>query len=222
MTKPISFSHSSLKNFEGCARRYHEVAVLKKHPFTDTTATIYGKQLHEAAELYVRDNTPIPTQFAFIEPTLVALMSKPGRKLPEQKMALSVDLKACDWMDKKAWVRGIADLLIIDDDNLTAWVIDYKSGSSKYPDRDQLTLMSLMVFQLYPHIRTVKSALLFVVKNDMVRMRMHRDEVEDGWWKYRERVAKLEASFSNGVWNPTQTPLCGWCPCKSCEFNKKH
>lgn len=222
MTKKVAFSHSSLKNFEGCARRYHEVVVLKKYPFQETEATRYGTQLHEAAELFVRDGKALPEPFEFIRPTLNALMAKSGRKLAEQKMALKVDLTPCDWKDKDAWVRGIADLLIIDDDNLTAWVVDYKSGNNKYPDRDQLVLMSLMVFQLNPHIRKVNSALLFVVKNDMVRMQMSRDEVEAGWWKYRERVAKLEASFENDVWNPTQTPLCGWCPVTSCPFNKKH
>lgn len=172
--------------------------------------------------MYVRDGVPIPEAFSFIKPTLNALMQKTGRKLAEQKMALKADLTPCDWKDKDVWVRGIADLLIIDDENLTAWVIDYKSGNNKYPDRDQLVLMSLMVFELNPHIRKVNSALMFVVKNDMVRMQMTRDEVAAGWWKYRERVAKLEASFANNVWNPTQTPLCGWCPVSSCEFNKNH
>jgi len=59
MTK-IKWSHSGLKDYEGCARRYHEVKVLKNYPFTDTVHTIYGKQVHEAAELYVRDNVPLP------------------------------------------------------------------------------------------------------------------------------------------------------------------
>jgi hypothetical protein len=120
------------------------------------------------------------------------------------------------------WVRGIADLLIIDDDNLTAWIVDYKTGNNKYPDLDQLKLMSLLVFAHFPHIRKVNSALLFVVKNDMKTLVMRRDDIEPEWWEYRLRVAKLEASFSNDVWNPTRTPLCGWCAVKSCEFNPKH
>jgi RecB family exonuclease len=120
------------------------------------------------------------------------------------------------------WVRGIADLLIIDDENLTAWVVDYKTGNNKYPDRDQLKLMSIMVFKHYPHIREVKSALLFVVKEDMVKHSMSVDEADAEWWKYRERVGRIAASMDADVWNPTRTPLCGWCPVKSCEFNKEH
>ena len=221
MTK-VTWSHSSLKDYEGCARRYHEVKILKKYPFQETEATRYGTQLHLAAEEYVRDDKPLPPQFAFIQPTLDALLKKPGRKLAEQKMALDEKLNPVGWFDKTVWVRGIADLLILDDENLTAWVVDYKTGNNKYPDREQLVLMSLMVFRHYPHIREVKSALLFVVKEDMVKHSMSVDEAEAEWWRYRERVGRIAASMEADVWNPTRTPLCGWCPVKSCEFHKEH
>jgi hypothetical protein len=218
----IKWSHSGLKDFEGCARRYHEVKVLKKYPFPDTEQIRYGKELHKAAEDYVRDGTPIPEQFMFVKPTIDALTSKPGRMYPELEMSLTETLAPCDFKDERVWVRGIADLVIVDDDNLTAWVIDYKTGNNKYPDVGQLELMSLMVFANFPHIRQVNSALLFVVKETMVKHKMTIDEAPAAWQRYRERVAKLAACHANDVWNPTQTALCGWCPVRTCEFNPKH
>ena len=119
-------------------------------------------------------------------------------------MALTADLKPTTWTSKDVWVRGIADLLIIDDDNLTAWVIDYKTGNNKYPDREQLKLMSIMVFAHMPHIRKVNSALLFVVKEDMVKHSMTVDQAEAEWWQYRQRVARIEQAHATGVW--TQSP----------------
>jgi hypothetical protein len=142
--------------------------------------------------------------------------------LAEHEMALTVDLKPTGWKSADVWVRGIADILIVNDENLTAWVGDWKTGNNKYPDRDQLVLMSLMVFQHFPHIRKVNSALLFIVKDDMVKMQMTRDQAEAFWWKYRERTARLESCFETDVWNPNQTPLCGWCQVTGCEFNPKH
>jgi hypothetical protein len=59
----IKWSHSSLKDYEGCARRYHEVKVLNNYPFQETEQTRYGKELHKAAEDYVKDGTPIPKQW---------------------------------------------------------------------------------------------------------------------------------------------------------------
>lgn len=219
--KKVTWSHSSLKDYEGCPRRYYESKVLKKYPFTDTQATIYGKELHEAAEFYIKDGTPLPKQFEFVKDTLDALNAKPGRKLTEYKMGLTSDLRPCDFMAKDVWVRGIADLLIINDDNLTARVIDYKTGNNKYPDREQLKLMALMVFAHFPHIRRVEGALLFVVKEDIAKASFMVGEAEEYWWDYRERVARIEQAHESGVWNPKPTPLCGWCPCKDCEFNKK-
>jgi len=64
--------------------------------------------------------------------------------------------------------------------------------------------------------------LLFVVKNDMVKHSMTVDQAEAEWWSYRERTARIAACTENEVWNPKQTPLCGWCAVKSCEFNPKH
>ena len=219
--KKVTWSHSSLKDYEGCPRRYYEAKVLKKYPFTDTQATIYGKELHEAAEFYIKDGKELPPQFSFIKDTLDALNAKPGRKLCEYKMGLTSDLQPCDFMAKDVWVRGIADLLIINDDNLTARVIDYKTGNNKYPDREQLKLMALMVFAHFPHIRRVEGALLFVVKEDIAKASFMVGEAEEYWWDYRERVARIEQAHETGVWNPKPTPLCGWCPCKDCEFNKK-
>lgn len=221
MKKP-AWSHSSLKDFENCARKYHEVKVLKNYPFQETEATRYGNQVHEALELYIRDGKEIPPEYAQFKDVADAMLGKPGRKLAEYEMALTADLKPCEWKSPDVWVRGIADILILDDDNFTAWVGDWKTGSNKYPDRDQLVLMSLMVFEHFPHIRKVNSALLFIVKNDIVKMSMIRDQKDEHWWRYRERTARLEACFDNDVWNPTQTPLCGWCPVTTCEFNPKH
>ena len=220
--KQPAWSHSSLKDFEGCQRRYHEVKVLKNYPFTETEATRYGNQVHQAIEDYIMKDTPIPPEYEQFKPVVEAMLRKEGRKLAEYEMALTVDLKPTSWKAKDVWVRGIADILIVDDENLTAWVGDWKTGNNKYPDRDQLVLMSLMVFAHFPHIRKVNSALLFIVKNDMVKMSMAREDIDKHWWDYRERTARLEACFANDVWNPNQTPLCGWCPVKTCEFNKKH
>ena len=219
--KTVTWSHSSLKDYEGCPRRYYEAKVLKKYPFTDTQATIYGKELHEAAEFYIKDDKPLPQQFTFVKDTLDALKAKPGRKLCEHKMGIRADLSPCDFFDKDVWCRGIADLLIVNDDNLTARVIDYKTGNNKYPDREQLKLMALMVFAHFPHIRRVEGALLFVVKDDIAKASFMVGEAEEYWWDYRERVARIEQAHESGVWNPKPTPLCGWCPCTDCEYNKK-
>lgn len=218
--KQVAWSHSALKDFEGCNRRYHEVKILKKYPFTETDATRYGVKVHAAIEDYIKAGKPLIQEFKMFQPVVDALMNKQGRILPEQKMSLKADLTVCDWFDKEVWVRGIADMLVIDDEAEVAWVVDWKTGSNKYPDKDQLVLMSCMVFEHNPKIKRVNSALIFLLKEDMVKMSMERAEATAEWWKYRERVAKIDACMENNVWNPTQSGLCKkWCVVTTCEFN---
>lgn len=217
----VKWSHSSLKDFEGCPRRYHEVKVLKRYPFKDTTQTLYGKDVHKAIEDYGKTAAALPAAFAQYKPVVDAVLAKPGRKLFEYEMGVTTDLQPCGFKDEKVWVRGIADLLIIDDENLTARVVDWKTGNNKYPDTDQLLLMGLMVFAHFPHIRRVSSALMFIVKGTMAKHKLDREDAPDAWQRYRERVAKIEAAQAHDVWNPKQSPLCGWCPVTTCEFNTK-
>jgi CRISPR/Cas system-associated exonuclease Cas4 (RecB family) len=217
----VTWSHSSLKDYEGCPRRYYEVKVLKNFPFKDNQATLYGKEFHKAAEDYIKEDKDLPEQFEYSRGALDALKKKEGRKLCEYQMALNVNLQPTGWFAEDVWVRGVADLLIVDDDNLTAWVVDYKTGNNKYPDREQLKLMSLMVFAHMPHIRKINSALLFVVKEDFVKHSMTFEQAEPEWWQYRERVARIEQAHATGVWNPRSSGLCPWCPVVTCEYHPK-
>ena len=218
----FTWSFSSLKEYVNCPRQYQELKVLKRYEKKATEQMLYGTAVHKACEDYVGQGIPLAKNYLRFKSALDALIEIPGTKYPEHEMALTRDKEPCDFKDENRWVRGIADLLIIDDDNLTALVVDYKTGNNRYPDIDQLKLMSLMVFKHFPHIRRVKSALLFVVKNDMVKHSMALDDADAEWWRYRERVARLEQCFDTGVWNPKSSALCPWCPVKSCEYNPKH
>lgn len=219
-TKTVTWSHSGLKDYETCARKYYEVKVLNKYPREETEQTLYGTQLHEQCELYIRDGRPLDQNFRFMQKMLDKLNAMPGRKYPEYEMALTQDLRVCNFKAPDYWVRGIADLIIVNDENLTARVFDYKSGSDKYPDPGQLELMALMVFKHFPHVRRVTGGLLFVLKNTVHKHKVSVDDADKLWWKYRERVARIEQSYANGVWNPKSSGLCRrYCQVVECSFN---
>lgn len=222
-TKPVTWSHSALKDYESCARKYHEVRVLKKYPREETPQTLYGTQLHEQAELFIRDGRPLDPAFKFLQKTLDKLVLMPGTKLPEYEMALTNGLQVCDFKSKDAWVRGIADLVILDEKNYTARVFDYKSGSDKYPDTGQLELMALMVMKHFPKVRRVTAGLLFVLKDTAAKCSVDREDEHKLWWNYRERVARIEKSHFHNIWNPSQSGLCKkHCPVLDCAYNGRN
>ena len=214
----FTWSFSSLKEYINCPKKYQEVRILKNYSFIDTPQTIYGKEVHEALELYVRDGAPLAKNYLRFKKMVDSLIAIPGTKYPELKMALTKNLERCNFDDENRWVRGIADLVIVDKDY--AFVIDYKTGSNKYPDPKQLRLMALMMFSYFPEVNKIKAGLLFVMKNSFIDETYERKDIKDSWGKFEVPLKRLETSYDNDQWVPNPTPLCGWCPVDTCEFHK--
>jgi len=220
-TKPIVWSFSSLKTFQQCPRKYYHTKILKDVREPDTVATLYGKSAHTVAEEYIRDGVPVPPQFEYMKAMLDQLNAIPGEKLCEVMLGLTKDLEPCEFHADDVWWHGIADLVVLDEENGIAHSVDYKtSKSARYADVKQLDLVAAAIFAKYPKIKTIKSALLFVVSKDFVKAKHHAEMKE----KYLEKpaldVARIEAARENGVWNPISGPLCRFCSIKTCEHNR--
>ena len=133
-------------------------------------------------------------------------------------MGLLPDRKACDYEDKNRWVRGIADMIIVDGD--TAHIVDYKTGSANYPDPMQLKLMGLMVFAHFPEVLNIKAALFFIMHNVIVDEAYTRDQTDDLWAHFTPHLARWEAAHATNEWLANPTVLCGYCAVRTCEFNR--
>jgi len=214
----FTWSFSSLKDFINCPKQYHEVKVLKRVEKSTTKQMLYGTEVHKACEDYVGEGKPLPKNYQRFKKMLDALAEISGTKYVEHKMALNKALDPCGF-DSGYWVRGIADLLIVDGD--VAYVVDYKTGSNKYPDPKQLKLMGLMVFSHFPEVQTVKAGLLFVMHDSFMPEEYQRSDVDKLWKVFEPDLERLKSAYSNNVWQPNPTPLCGWCPVKTCEFYKE-
>ena len=180
----FTWSYSSLKQYQNCPRQYHEIRVLKNYTVKENQAMIYGKEVHTALEEYVRDGKPLVKNYQRFKPVVDSLINIEGEKLCEYEMALTHNKEPCDFHDENRWVRGIADLVIVD--GTQAYVVDYKTGSNKYPDPKQLKLMSIMLFTHMPEVVKIKAGLLFVMKNSFLTEEYHRNDM-DKLWKSFER-----------------------------------
>ena len=215
----FTWSFSSLKEYVNCPRQYQELKVLKRYEKKATEQMLYGTAVHKACEDYVGKGIPLAKNYLRFKPALDALIEIPGTKYPEHEMALTRDKQPCDFKDENRWVRGIVDLLIVDGDQ--AYIVDYKTGSNRYPDPKQLKLMALMTFAHFPHVNKIKAGLLFVMHESFMDEEYSRDQIPKLWNYFSTDLERLNISYENDVWNPNPTPLCGWCPVKSCEFHKE-
>lgn len=215
----IQWSFSGLKDFIGCPKRYQEVKVLKNFEQKFNEAAQYGNKVHEALEKYVKDGTELPLNYQQFKAWADALIQLPGQKLTEHRMALTVDRQPCTWAAKNMWVRGIADLLIIDGDH--ARVIDYKTGSERYPEPKQLKLMALLVFSHYPEVKKVSGALMFIMKNVIIDEEYTRDMIDELWTAFTPDLERLSQAYENNVWPANPSALCRFCPVNTCQFYKE-
>jgi hypothetical protein len=213
-----TWSYSALKQYTNCPKQYQEMRVLKNYTVKETEAIIYGKAVHEALELYVKENKPLPKNYLRFKPMVDTLLKIEGDKYPEYEMALTHSKEPCDFHSDDRWVRGIADLVIVDGD--TAYVVDYKTGSNRYPDPKQLRLMSLMMFTHFPDIQRVKGGLLFVMKNSFITEEYLRKDMDKSWGMFEQSLKRLDTSYENDTWQANPTPLCKWCSVVTCDFNK--
>lgn len=217
-----AYSFSSVKEFQQCPRKYHELKVLKNYKQEDTEILIYGKEVHAAAEFYVKEDKPLGPHVQF-QPVLDILKAMPGEKHTELRMAINKDFQPVDFFAEDVWFRGVADLSIVSENE--ARIFDYKLGKATYPDTDQLELMALMVFAHFPTVNKVRASLLFLLYDKVIPPKGEiylRSEFYARWAKWLGRVSEIVAAEECGVWNAKPNGLCRkYCPVVSCEHNGK-
>lgn len=217
----VKWSYSSIKTFDQCPKKYYHLRVAKDVKEEEGDAIRYGNAMHKAAELYVKSDTPLPSEFKYVKGTLDSLKQIPGAKLCEVKLGVTETRDACGFFAKDVWLRTIADLVILQP--TTAYVIDYKtSKSARYADTKQLDLVAGAVFTHYPQINTVKSALAFVVSNDFVQ-KEHKKDLRTSYLNtFEPQLDRLRIAHDTGVWNAVDGPLCAYCPVTSCPHNRSN
>lgn len=218
-----TWSYSSIKTFEQCPKKYYHLRVLKDVKDEGSSATLYGNELHKAAEEYLRNATPLPSKFEFIRDVVDSIREIPGEKYCELKLGVrktETGYEPCKFFAQDVWWRGIGDVVIVQGD--IAFSLDYKtSKNAKYADLKQLDVLAAALFTHFPEVKKIKSALAFVVSNEFIH-KEHFAEMRDSYFtSFDPALDRLAAAQETGVWNANTGPLCRFCPVTNCEHYKK-
>lgn len=215
------WSYSSLKQLITCPKQYQEVKLLKNYIPQENMHSLYGKEVHEALENYVKDDADLPLNYLKFKSMVDVLKGLAGEKYTELKMGLKKDKTYCEFDDEEYWVHGIADLVIVDGD--TAFIVDYKTGNPRYADHKQLKLMALMVFAKFEQVNLCKSGLLFLGKNSFMPEDYWRKDIDKLWAAFHGDLKKMELHFETGNWPANPNGLCKrYCPVTTCKYNGDH
>lgn len=215
----IKWSYSGLKEYTNCPKQYYHTRVAKDFVKRPTEQMLYGTEVHRALEDYVGEGKALAKNYERYQPMLDALLEIDGERKPELRMAVTAEKKPCSFGAADYWARGIVDLLIVNND--TAHIIDYKTGSAKYPDVKQLKLMALMTYAHFPQVERIKAGLLFVAHNAFVDEEYHRENLNKMWDEFIPDLTRLQLSHDTDMWPENPTPLCGWCPVNTCQYHRK-
>lgn len=213
----LTHSYSAISMFENCSLRYYRQRVLKDVVDMGGEAAHYGTAVHTSLEERLRDGTPLPKHIAQHEPYCVAIESLGGDLLLEEKIALNRHMAPADFESDDAWLRAIVDALVIR--GTTAWAFDWKTGKRR-TGSFQLRLNAGMLFRLFPHIKKVRTAFIWLKEGVVDReVYLRSEEKEKIWADVLPRIKRIEQAKKANVWPAKPSGLCRYCPAKdTCDF----
>ena len=212
----MAWSYTSLTGFETCPRRYYHTRVAKDIVEPASEAMTWGNTVHKALEERVRDGKPLPDALRHYEKYATKILALPGEIHCEQQVALTRELQPCDWFAPDVWVRGVFDVVVVQDRQVL--ICDYKTGRRK-PDSDQLELFAALASSVYPDTQTFRTLFIWLKEKKVDGGNYRLDNILSIWEGYNRRVQRLEQALTTGEFYPKPGGLCrNWCPIKSCEF----
>jgi hypothetical protein len=203
-----AWSYSSLKDFEGCAKRYYSTRVAKTHKQDDTAEhLLWGNRVHQHCEDRINIKAVLPDFLQNLEPLIADLEARGRLMIAELEFAFRKDWTPCGYWDKDCWTRGKIDVVCIGRDE--ADIIDWKTGKRR-PDFGQLEYYALALGLIgYKKIRGY-----FVWTKTFEYDSAYIDEAIIRHVKelFTAKAARLERAFETNEWPAKTSALCAYCP----------
>ena len=217
---PWSYTH--IDTFETCPHQYHWKYILKnKEPTTPEMEE--GRKAHDALEKRVAAGVPLNPKWAAYEPLAASIvhMSKDGEIRTELKVGLNRELKPTDFFAKDVYARGALDvaILIPMPSPKFLFIADWKTGKTREKDF-QVKIFAFFGFLLFPTVERIGACNIWLPTLKAGTPYFYRkEELPKIWSEIYIKLAAMELAAAKDEWKKRQSPLCGWCPVKECEFN---
>lgn len=225
MKKYPALSYTAIKLYEQCPFRFYQEKILKTVPYVQSEEAARGDRIHKELENYVLAYNQgrkyeLSEEAKPYEPIVENLCARPGTKYVETKMSMDWQCRKVDYFKgKDIWIRGQFDFMVVDKD--TAKMIDYKTGSARYPDVGQLELMAALSFLHFPEINSISASLLFINHNTISKAEFTRDKMPSYIEKWKAKSVPICQSIETKTWPARKNALCGWCPITDCRHHPK-
>ena len=218
----LAHSYSAIKMYENCPLRYYRQRILKDVKDEGNEANRYGERLHKLLEDRLGRAVTLPEEAAKYESLCASFeraAQRGGNLEVEFPLTLNEKLRKVDWFAKDAWLRARMDVFILQGDN--AVVADWKTGARR-PDFLQMQITAAMLFLMYPAVRKVSTAFVWLKVMEVDREVYQRSQLEALWADLMGRIERIKESVETNTWPARPSGLCDYCPARfTCEFARK-
>lgn len=222
MSRPapnLAHSHTSLKQYEQCPKRYYRQRIVKDVVEEASRHAVYGDDVHKSLELRVKEGRPLPDNMKHLEPLARFVTDVTGVVQCELSLGMRRDLSPCSFFDSTVWLRGKIDVVV--DQGHEALVIDYKTGKYRGDD-GQPGRSALLVFSNFPHVQTVRCRFLYIQENKIGKNDYDRAQVQEVLTPTARLDNDIRWSLQHNSWPERPSGLCGFCPVKDCRHNRSN
>jgi hypothetical protein len=208
-----AWSHSRKTDYKKCPRlaKFKYVDKIKEPP---NKAMKRGSRIHDLCEKQITEveEPELPEELQLFPHEFEDLRAVQHRVAVEQEIALTDKWQPTSWFGKDAWVRIKIDALIISKDGKTAWVIDFKTGSSNYYDPSQLELYGVGVFASTPTVQTVKTEFWYLDEGQILPEKEMSFTRSKDFVRLKKKFEKdTKKMLSDTQFNTTPSNFCDWC-----------
>lgn len=213
MKLPV-LSYTFLNTYDICPKQAFHRYVLKDCPFVGSKESAWGNTVHDAMDKRLSKKTPLPPEVAQYE--FYAATLEPLKPQTEMKLGITRGGEPCGFFADEVWLRGKADVVTMND--TTGLLFDWKTGKRR-EDPYELELQALMLWAARPKLVRITGHYIWL-KDNAVGKPHDLSNVGETLECLQEKADEIESCHKRGEWRTKEGPLCGFCPVKSCGFNR--
>ena len=213
---PKSFvgSYTALSTFKRiCEHQAYRRYVVKDIPFEPTPASDWGKHVHEAMAERVASKKPLPEDMQQWEG--FAHPFDQYKIIAERRLGMTAESDPTGYFDDDVWFRGQADLIVMQGDK--AYIIDWKTASSKYEDPFELETNALLLHTHFPKLQKIVGSYAWLKENRMSQV-YDCSNFENTFLEIDSLMKQIAEKRITGQFEKRKSGLCGWCLVEDCEY----
>lgn len=204
-----AWSYSRYNAYELCPLRF-KLQFIDKAAKITSPAMERGDRIHKAIASYLTGKAGFPEDAEKFRTLLTefANFDAAADKLVEIQWAYTREWKPTTWFGKDVYVRTILDAAVGYED-LTADVVDHKTGKKYESNDDQMELFAVSFFSQYKPFLHVTTRLWYIDTGQEEIAEFDRKDYE----KLRDKWdAKVRPMLSDTVFAPRPNHRCPTCP----------